>query len=242
MAWRRPGPKPLSEPMMFSLTTHICVFRRHWIISQWREYIPSRTVIDTQRFIKKLIALCIRDISVGGILRGVSCVHTVCLKINIFKLKELHWSDPQGHGIGDWYLTTTKHTNMRITSKTFGICLIRCICNLLNKYACLCMYAEWLPLWKTHTELQLYSTVTCSTVVPGKIEHYLRLEDKTNKSKVLLYCEIFRYMKINIRKRIKSMKNISVTSNLETNCRLKRIWKCGPTYGMQMVNQQIYCW
>ena len=25
MAWRRPGDKPLSEPMMVSLTTHICV-------------------------------------------------------------------------------------------------------------------------------------------------------------------------------------------------------------------------
>ena len=27
MAWRRPGDKPLSEPMMVRLPTHICVFR-----------------------------------------------------------------------------------------------------------------------------------------------------------------------------------------------------------------------
>ena len=27
MAWRRPGDKPLSEPMMISLMTHICVTR-----------------------------------------------------------------------------------------------------------------------------------------------------------------------------------------------------------------------
>ena len=27
MAWRRPGGKPLSEPMMVSLPTHICVTR-----------------------------------------------------------------------------------------------------------------------------------------------------------------------------------------------------------------------
>ena len=27
MAWRRPGDKPLSEPMMISLPTHICVTR-----------------------------------------------------------------------------------------------------------------------------------------------------------------------------------------------------------------------
>ena len=30
MAWRHPGDKPLSEPMMVSLTTHICVTRPQW--------------------------------------------------------------------------------------------------------------------------------------------------------------------------------------------------------------------
>ena len=31
MAWRRPGDKPLSEPMMVSLPTHICVTRPQWV-------------------------------------------------------------------------------------------------------------------------------------------------------------------------------------------------------------------
>ena len=31
IAWRRPGDKPLSEPMMVSLTTHICVTRPQWV-------------------------------------------------------------------------------------------------------------------------------------------------------------------------------------------------------------------
>ena len=31
MAWRRPGDKPLSELMMVSLTTHICVTRPQWV-------------------------------------------------------------------------------------------------------------------------------------------------------------------------------------------------------------------
>ena len=31
MAWRRPGDKPLSEPMLVSLTTHICVTRPQWV-------------------------------------------------------------------------------------------------------------------------------------------------------------------------------------------------------------------
>ena len=31
MAWRRPGDKPFSEPMIVSLPTHICVTWPHWV-------------------------------------------------------------------------------------------------------------------------------------------------------------------------------------------------------------------
>ena len=31
MAWRRPGDKPLSEPMLVCLLTHICVTRPQWV-------------------------------------------------------------------------------------------------------------------------------------------------------------------------------------------------------------------
>ena len=31
MAWRRPGDKPLSEPKMVNLPTHICVTRSQWV-------------------------------------------------------------------------------------------------------------------------------------------------------------------------------------------------------------------
>ena len=34
MAWRRPGDKPLSEPMMVNLPTHICVTRPQWVKSR----------------------------------------------------------------------------------------------------------------------------------------------------------------------------------------------------------------
>ena len=40
MAWRRPGDKPLSEPMMVSLLTHICVTRPQWVNTWW----PRQTV------------------------------------------------------------------------------------------------------------------------------------------------------------------------------------------------------
>ena len=37
MAWRRPGDKPLSEPMVVSLLTHICVTRPQWVNLRWRK-------------------------------------------------------------------------------------------------------------------------------------------------------------------------------------------------------------
>ena len=40
MAWRRPGDKPLSEPTLVSLLTHICITRPQWvndgILNVWR--------------------------------------------------------------------------------------------------------------------------------------------------------------------------------------------------------------
>ena len=36
MVWRRPGDKPLSEPMLVSLLTHICVTRPQWVNSTSR--------------------------------------------------------------------------------------------------------------------------------------------------------------------------------------------------------------
>ena len=35
MAWRRLGDKPLSEPMMVSSLTHICLARPQWLKSSW---------------------------------------------------------------------------------------------------------------------------------------------------------------------------------------------------------------
>ena len=39
MAWRRPGDKPLSEPMMVSLLTHICITRPQWVNPCYAEFI-----------------------------------------------------------------------------------------------------------------------------------------------------------------------------------------------------------
>ena len=47
MAWRRPGDKPLSEPMMASLTTHICVTRPQWVKKTYDHYKQERLAWQT---------------------------------------------------------------------------------------------------------------------------------------------------------------------------------------------------
>ena len=47
MAWRRPGDKPLSEPMMVSLLTHICVTRPQWV----KAPTPEETIITNKEWL-----------------------------------------------------------------------------------------------------------------------------------------------------------------------------------------------
>ena len=47
MAWRRPGDKPLSEPMVVRLLTHICVTRPQWV----KPFaITGQSWVDTKRY------------------------------------------------------------------------------------------------------------------------------------------------------------------------------------------------
>ena len=48
VAWRRPGDKPLSEPMMVILTTHICVTRPQWV----KDYIWCQDLEFTAQFLQ----------------------------------------------------------------------------------------------------------------------------------------------------------------------------------------------
>ena len=46
MAWRRPGDKPLSEPMVVNLSTHICVTRPQWVNERSNDIGANLRVID----------------------------------------------------------------------------------------------------------------------------------------------------------------------------------------------------
>ena len=60
MAWRRPGDKPLSEPMMVSLPTHICVTRLQWVK-------PMATVTSIVLSFWLVICAIIAILTPGGI-------------------------------------------------------------------------------------------------------------------------------------------------------------------------------
>ena len=57
MVWRRPGAKPLSEPMMVSLLTHICGTRPQWVIQAQIKKTTSKL---------RIIGLCVGDSPVTG--------------------------------------------------------------------------------------------------------------------------------------------------------------------------------
>ena len=52
MAWRRPGDKPLSEPMMVCFLTHICVTRLQWVNIYHIAYTKINTILKAQMFSK----------------------------------------------------------------------------------------------------------------------------------------------------------------------------------------------
>ena len=65
MAWRRPGDKPLSEPMMVRLPTHICVTRPQWVnhgwfdnLVRWFDGIAANPQVVTQKHFQSYSPSC----------------------------------------------------------------------------------------------------------------------------------------------------------------------------------------
>ena len=48
MAWRRPGAKPLSGPMVFRLPTHICVTRPQWVKLDHHNWNDRRLAVQNE--------------------------------------------------------------------------------------------------------------------------------------------------------------------------------------------------
>ena len=61
MAWRRPGDKPLSGPMMVRLPTHICVTRPQWVYcAHWKD---SQHLTNERQILHRTFSLCLSKIT-----------------------------------------------------------------------------------------------------------------------------------------------------------------------------------
>ena len=89
MAWRRPGDKPLSEPIIVSLLTHICVIRPQWVYtycnaqSMEKHRLAVNTFIPTHNSVQKTNN---RSCWCGGARKKrklQACNHLLCVGINV---------------------------------------------------------------------------------------------------------------------------------------------------------------
>ena len=90
MAWRRPGDKPLSEPMMVSLLTHLCVTRPQWLKGLFKQF---RNLL--KYWIVKLVCAARQLILADKVCRGdiIGTLFVVILEISyeIILLTGLTW-------------------------------------------------------------------------------------------------------------------------------------------------------
>ena len=62
MAWRLPGNKPLSEPMIVRLQTHICVSRPQWVNSLAPVRCDSNLTVPFSNSLHKIVASALGEI------------------------------------------------------------------------------------------------------------------------------------------------------------------------------------
>ena len=74
MAWRRPGDKPLSEPMMVSLPMHICVTRPQWVNQQALKRIGKPCVAQSRTFPENEVSTIAADALAPSIARSSTTI------------------------------------------------------------------------------------------------------------------------------------------------------------------------
>ena len=60
MAWRWPGDKPLSVPMMVRLPTHICVTRPQWVNEYIEWHADSKVLMDVWKYFSKTMLVLLK--------------------------------------------------------------------------------------------------------------------------------------------------------------------------------------
>ena len=94
MAWRRPGDKPLSEPMMVSLTAHICITRPQWVkIVYAGECFRNDKYLQAQTP-KPHASSHYSDVIIGSIASQITSLTIVCSSV-YSDANGLHWNSPE---------------------------------------------------------------------------------------------------------------------------------------------------
>ena len=94
MDWRRPGDKPLSESLMVSLLTDICVTRPQWV-----KVTMVIWILEVRRSLREHMDLCLRckacQVPTAWNVKHVSCSN---LKITVIGVSWLPYPDSKVHG------------------------------------------------------------------------------------------------------------------------------------------------
>ena len=121
MAWRRPGDKPLSEPTLIGLLTHICVTRPQWVNDRGTNSYHTLHINNLPRFVKWYLITeikhCHRSPTSSprkGQWRGALMFSSICTWMN-------GWVNNRDAGDLRRYHT---HHDVRVMQNTYYVILI----------------------------------------------------------------------------------------------------------------------
>ena len=92
MAWRRPGDKPLSEPIMVSLLMHICITQPQWVNVVWS--MKMNSVSGRQRKFEKK-----KKKNVCNYSQHCVCCCTITIRCLDVSMHTLQWCHNERDGI-----------------------------------------------------------------------------------------------------------------------------------------------
>ena len=126
MAWRRPGDKPLSEPMMFRLSTHICVARPQ-CVKDMGKINHYETTTKHNKYATVLLHIFVLFSAIGCyIFKHFLYTYLPVCEIFNFRFKTTMWSNnymPISIGV-NWQLNMIAGTNVYNLFVESSTCLL----------------------------------------------------------------------------------------------------------------------
>ena len=137
IAWRRPGNKPLTEPMMVRLPTHISATRPQWVkaksrksktcdwpfvrrIQRWPVDSPHKESVTANTFQSNDVCIVCIVTGVGKLLYGYMAAKTKAKSCNT-KANTMHYCDVtepprrlKSPGTGTWLLFSTAYSGYHL--------------------------------------------------------------------------------------------------------------------------------